>query len=121
MESPTVQAEQQTNGEPTVAETFGADAAVPVETVMKMQEPTAVAVNEVKPMVLVYELPAVADAPTDVAVAEPPAAEKRSPLAKAWAVARETKNGEGLFAELEKVKHNLFARNQKTTKKETLN
>jgi len=31
------------------------------------------------------------------------------------------KNGEGLFAELDKVKHNLFARNQKTTKQETLN
>lgn len=121
VESPTIQAEQQTNEQPTVAETFGADAAVPVETVIDTQEPTAVAVNEVKPMVLVYELPALADATTDVAVAEPPAEEKQSPLAKAWAVAKDTKNGEGLFAELDKVKHNLFARNQKTTKQETLN
>ncbi|MFN5169665.1 MAG: hypothetical protein ACK5DD_08575 [Cyclobacteriaceae bacterium] len=89
--------------------------------IAEIQATAALTESEVKPMVLVYELPAIETTARDVAQVEPPAEEKVSPLAKAWAVAKETKNGEGLFAELDKVKHNLFARNQKTTKQDILN
>jgi hypothetical protein len=89
--------------------------------IAEVQATAALTESEMKPMVLVYELPAIETTARDVAQVEPPAEEKVSPLAKAWAVAKETKNGEGLFAELDKVKHNLFARNQKTTKQDILN